>query len=342
MSQPQLERLLAASGPFIDVRSPGEFARGTVPGAVNLPLLDDDERAQVGIAYKHQGRDAALAVGESLVLGSVKQERIARWTQMAEQRPTWLYCWRGGLRSAIAARWLAERDIEVQTVPGGFKALRHACLVVLERAMSEKNWLVLGGRTGSGKTGIIRRRADSIDLEGLANHRGSAFGGLERPQPAPVTFENSLAVAYLRLTGSRLLLEDESRTIGRLALPRPWYQQMQQSPVIVLEATMTERITNIRREYVDDPLTTGTLPEDLLTRYQGALERIRKRLGGARHREAANALVHGFEKGTHERWIELLLTWYYDPMYDYQLSKKQRRVVYRGTAGDIDHFLSGC
>ena len=353
MNQQPLEVLLAEATPFIDVRAPAEFATGTVPGAINLPLLTDDERHQVGITYKQQGTDAAVALGEALVSGTTKQQRIEGWAAAAATHPdSWLYCWRGGLRSRTACDWLADRGIHVPRVEGGFKALRNCCLNVLERAASTdaatpaaipaigKEWLVLAGRTGTGKTILLREQPDSIDLERLANHRGSAFGAQPCAQPAPVSFENSLAVAYLQLRSERVLLEDESRTIGRLALPASWHQRMQQAPLLVLERSLGERAAIIRQEYVDEPLAAGTPASDLHERYRGALDRIRKRLGGARHSEVAQALSRGFETGAHERWIEQLLSWYYDPMYDYQLEQKQDRIMARGDADEVRAYLA--
>ncbi|MFP6815842.1 MAG: tRNA 2-selenouridine(34) synthase MnmH [Pseudomonadales bacterium] len=340
MSEQQLEALLAQGTPFIDVRAPAEFATGTMPRAINLPLLDDSERHQVGITYKQSGAPAAVALGEKLVSGAVKCERVESWRSTASaHQNTWLYCWRGGMRSEIAQRWLADIGCEVPRITGGFKALRHSCLAVLERAAREKDWLVLAGRTGSGKTVVIGELYDSIDLEGLANHRGSAFGAQSRGQPPQVSFENSLAVKFLQLPGERLVLEDESRSIGRLALPAAWHQRMQIAPLVVLERPLIERVDNIRREYVDEPLVAGTAPADLHDRYRAALDRIRKRLGGTRHREVAESLATGFETGDHEHWIELLLTWYYDPMYDYQLEQKQKRVIGRGGIDEVRDFL---
>ena len=133
--------------------------------------------------------------------------------------------------------------------------------------------------------------------------------------------------------------KDESRTIGRLALPAAWHERMQRAPLIVLEKSMAARVDNIRQEYVDEPLTAGTAPGELLARYQGSLERIRKRLGGARYTDVAQSLSHGFDTGEHERWIEQLLTWYYDPMYDYQLENKRERILARGDADQLRNYL---
>jgi len=326
-----LDRLLAAGGPFIDLRSPEEFASGAVPGATNLPLLSDDERHQVGLTYKQDGQAAAIARGHSLVSGELREQRMSSWLAFAETHPdAWLYCWRGGLRSETVQHWLAEVGVTLPRVEGGFKALRHACLAVLDRAPGEKPWYVLGGRTGTGKTLVLNRLHGSIDLEGLANHRGSAFGAALSPQPPPIGFENALAVAYLRHSADCVILEDESRTIGRLAIPPEWHAAMQQAPLVILEADMASRARRIEAEYVRAPLAEGLAAATLHSRLQRSLDRIGRRLGGVRSSEVRLAMDRGFGNGDHLAWIVRLLEWYYDPMYDYQLERKRDRIIFRG------------
>lgn len=336
-----LDRLLASSGPFIDLRAPREFETGAVPGAINLPLLNDDERHQVGITYKKQGQAAAIALGDSLVSGEVREARMSTWLECIRTHPdAWLYCWRGGLRSSTAQQWLADAGVSIERLPGGFKALRQRCLELIESAPGSRPFLVLGGRTGTGKTVVINRITGSIDLEGLANHRGSAFGAALTPQPTPVNFENALAVDWLRHEHRFLVLEDESRTIGRLAVPPTWHAAMQTAPLIILEADVASRARHIAEEYVDEPLLGGQTEADVHERLQGALDRIQRRLGGLRHKEVSELLNRGFEIGNHQAWIERLLTWYYDPMYDYQLSAKEDRVCFRGRAPEVEAFLA--
>ncbi|HEY5647299.1 MAG TPA: tRNA 2-selenouridine(34) synthase MnmH [Pseudomonadales bacterium] len=336
----RLKALLAARGPFIDLRAPAEFAAGAVPGAVNLPLLTDQERHQIGRTYKTDGQAAAVAVGERLVSGEIREARITAWMQFLAGHPrTWLYCWRGGMRSEIVQQWLAERGVQAPRVPGGFKALRHCCLEVIEAAPGALPWFVLGGRTGTGKTDLLTRLPGHIDLEGLARHRGSAFGGRPEGQPPPVAFENALAVAWLNHQSNILILEDESRTIGRLAVPPAWHTAMQQAPLVILETEMPARLANISREYVWEPLAAGMAAATLEARLAQALNRIRRRLGGQRHAEVAALLARGFENGDHDVWIARLLDWYYDPMYDYQLEAKLDRVVFRGDPAAVANFL---
>ncbi|MBX3706178.1 MAG: tRNA 2-selenouridine(34) synthase MnmH [Pseudomonadales bacterium] len=336
-----LAALLRTGTPFIDVRAPAEFSRGTVPGAVSLPLVSDEERARIGITYKQQGHDAAVRVGHRLVHGPIRAERVNGWVEFARANPgAWIYCWRGGERSAIVQQWLAEAGIPLPRVPGGFKALRHTCIDTLEgAARDDVPWLILAGRTGSGKTTLLRSLPHAIDLEALAEHRGSAFGAYADIQPPPVTFENRLAVAWLGHRAATLVLEDESRTIGRLALPESWHGRMQASSVALLEVSLAERCANIEREYVTEPLADGVPPGALHARYSSALARIERRLGGLRRRDVQAALDHAFAHGTHTCWIERLLAWYYDPLYDYQLAAKRPRIVTQGDVGRVRAFL---
>ncbi len=337
----ELLALLRCNTPFLDLRAPVECARGTVPGAVNLPLLTDAERERIGITYKQQGHDAAVKVGHRLVSGEVRAARVESWVEFARANPdAWMFCWRGGERSAIAQQWLADAGLHLPRVAGGFKALRQTCLALLARAPDDrKPWVILSGRTGSGKTELLQTLPNAIDLEGLARHRGSAFGARNELQPPPVTFENLLAVAWLQQQHSTLVLEDESRTIGRLALPETWHQRMQQSSVVVLETPFEARCAKIVREYVDEPLAAGIDPTTLQARYTDALRRIERRLGGLRRAQIQAALNAGFAAGRHEHWVGLLLEWYYDPMYDHQLADKRARVQMQGTADAVSAFL---
>ncbi len=339
--------LLRNSVPLIDLRSPGEFAQGAVPTAVNLPVLADEERAEVGALYRKKGRDAAISRGYELVSGTARAARMDAWQMfLADHLDAWIYCWRGGLRSSIVQSWLRQAGCCAPRVEGGYKQLRNACLGVFEtlapsaKTAGTKRWIVLAGRTGVGKTEVLRMLPQALDLEGLAQHRGSAFGGCEQPQPQPIAFENALAISYLQHQAAILVVEDESRTIGRLALPKAWFARMQQAPIVLLRASIAARIRHIRGEYVEVPLAQGVAAEELLKRHQASLQRILKRLGHERCRTVSEAMEAGFRNGDHDTWIGLLLAWYYDPMYDHQLRSKQRRVVFSGERAEVLKYLA--
>ena len=337
-----VSQVLREQPPLIDVRAPQEYHKGHTPGAINLPILDDEERRRVGIAYKQQGNAAATALGHKLVSGATKQERISAWAEQFRRHPdTCITCWRGGQRSSIAQSWLAECGLHIRRVEGGYKALRTACLGILEQARSSPTpWYVLAGRTGTGKTVILNQIDFSIDLEGAANHRGSAFGARLTPQPALATFENRLAYAWLQHSAQALLVEDESRTIGRLGLPESWHEKMQQAPLVLVDAEMGQRVEHIHTEYVIQAMDEGEAASALQARYLDALGRIRRRLGGQLHAELETLMKEAFAgHRDHREWIEALLTRYYDPMYDYQLGTKQHRIVFRGDKNAVTHYL---
>lgn len=327
---------LTLGAPLIDLRSPSEFRRGAFPGAVSLPLLTDAERERIGIRYKHGGRNAAIALGTEMVSGDLKAARLTAWERTVDTHPdAMLYCWRGGLRSETVQQWLADTGRDVPRIRGGYRALRRFCIDTLDR---QREWIVVGGRTGVGKTEIVKQVPNSIDLEGLANHRGSAFGKRGTPQPMPIGFENALAVELLRRYLAPVVVEDESRTIGRLAIPEGIYRSMQASPIVLVESDQATRVDNIYREYI---VEAGD-PEHLQPALTTSLDNIRRRLGGDRHREVRSRMRQAFENGdadAHRAWIGMLLDWYYDPMYDYQIGKKQHRVVFRGHADAIREYL---
>lgn len=334
---------LHARTPLLDVRAPAEFTKGAAPNSANQPILDDAERRAVGIAYKRDGSAAAQALGHELVNGAVKRQRIEQWLGYLSAHPdAAVMCWRGGLRSQIAQSWLAEAGYEVPRVAGGYKALRNACLDIIEQtAGADQPWWVVAGRTGTQKTVLIRQLTNSIDLEQLAHHRGSAFGAHATPQPAPATFENALADAALHHRGAALVLEDESRTIGRLALPAAWHTRMQQAPLVLIEAALELRVEHIVAEYVTAAFADGTPAAALEARYRDALSRISRRLGGVLYQRIDALLLDAFAgRGNHTAWVGTLLQDYYDPMYDYQLRNKMTRVQFRGSISEVADFLN--
>ena len=344
--------------PLMDARAPIEFSKGAFPGALNLPLMNDEERHLVGICYKQHGQDAAIALGNKLVSGQLKQARLQAWAQFTQDHPDgYLYCFRGGLRSQITQTWLREdAGIPYPRVVGGYKAMRGFLLNNLEQTVSSARFQVLGGMTGTGKTDVLQQLDNSLDLEGYAHHRGSSFGKHATSQPSQIDFEHRLSIAMLKKTAQghqHFVLEDESQTIGRCSLPLDLYRGMQQWPIIWLEDSLENRITRIVRDYVQnlhaeyiaqhDPQTGFALFAEQLRQ---SLARITKRLGHQRYQQLAavmdDALQEQERSGvleSHRDWIGGLLTQYYDPMYTYQREQKADRVVFQGDADAVLNYL---
>lgn len=351
-------RLFLDGVPLMDTRAPTEFARGAFPAAVNLPLMSDEERARVGTCYKREGQAAAIELGHSIVQGAVKAERLAQWVAFARAYPEgYLYCFRGGLRSQIVQQWLAEAGVHYPRVTGGYKALRQFLLAELERCIAAARFVLVAGRTGSGKTRVIRTLSRAVDLEGLANHRGSTFGALLSPQPSQIDFENRLAVALMKQLASDagpVVLEDEGRLIGRLALPRSLLDRMQEAPLLELDIPLEERVTVVLEDYVIDlgqryrQAFGDAGPQAHRERLQADLARTRRRLGGERHQAVSHLMDAAFDTQAasgvldgHREWITLLLRDYYDPMYDYQMRQRSGRRLAVGNREQIILLGSG-
>ncbi len=370
--------LLLAGTPLMDVRAPVEFARGAIPGAVNRPLLSDEERHQVGISYKLDGQNAAIKLAAGLIDDTERERRLTQWKTFADAHPKGaLYCFRGGLRSRIVQQWLKDVGVKLPLVDGGYKAMRRWIIDTLEALVKHHRFVLIAGRTGSGKTLLIKQLGRSIDLEGLARHRGSSFGQMLELQPSNIDFENALTVALLRLdesvhlaadstvvsaeytvcgnnisgevSGACVFLEDEARLIGKVCLPDVLREAMQRAPIAILETPMASRIDCCFDDYVTD----------LLSRYQTQLGgqagfnayavnhrsnllRVQRRFGAENTKLAMTLLDKALDQ--HQRagdtsgyaaFIELMLTSYYDPMYDYQLSGKAQRIEFTGDAAAI-------
>ena len=354
------QELFLNDTPMIDLRAPVEFAQGAFPSAQSLPLMSDEERKLVGTCYKEQGQEAAIELGHQLVSGEIKAERIAGWANFFEQNPDGvLYCFRGGLRSRITQRWIFEETgIAYPRVNGGYKQLRRFLIDDLAQSCAVMQPYILSGRTGTGKTLLLNSVKRSIDLEGIFHHRGSSFGRHPGPQPTQINVENQLAIELLkqRLEGDdasfKVLFEDEGGNIGSRSVPAPLLSLTEQAPVVVLEASMETRIGVVFDEYI-----TASLAE--YQQYHGeqqgfdiwaanlqlSLARVERRLGGMRYKifsevmDSAIAAHRNGETSGHCQWIELLLGEYYDPMYDYQLSKKADRILFRGNAAAIADYL---
>ncbi|MBL7000390.1 MAG: tRNA 2-selenouridine(34) synthase MnmH [Gammaproteobacteria bacterium] len=340
--------------PLMDVRAPVEFNQGAFPHSSNMPLLDDEQRAIIGKQYKDAGQDEAIELGLRLATPEIRAQRLQHWKHFVEKHPQgYLYCFRGGLRSRTTQAWLREQGIDYPLIKGGYKAMRSFLLQQLELSVQQIPFLILSGLTGSGKTRVLLKTRHHIDLEGLANHRGSAFGrDVDDFQPVPINWENSLSIASLqyrhRFPGAGVLLEDEGKMIGRLIIPQIFYKKMLVSPRVFLERSMQERVRIISEDYISAnwPLYqqqhTDQAEQVFTSFVLDNLARIKNRLGGDRYQQVyaifKQALTHLFESGSSDQFdegIRLLLLEYYDPMYQYQLQKKPVEVIFRGNEQEV-------
>jgi tRNA 2-selenouridine synthase len=343
--------------PMMDARAPIEFSKGSFPGVINLPLMNDHERQRVGTCYKQLGQQTAIELGHQLVSGEIKTQRIQAWADFARAHPDgFLYCFRGGLRSQIVQQWLkTEGGIDYPRVAGGYKAMRTFLLETVDQAVDQCDFVLLGGMTGTGKTEVLTQLSNGLDLEGHANHRGSSFGKRATGQPSNIDFENRLAVDLLKKRArgiEQFVLEDESRAIGSCALPLPLYQGMQQFPMVWLEDSLQGRVERILRDYVVDLCAEFIAVHGdegfvlFSERLLASLDNVQKRLGGERHRRMLvlmeDALAEQGRSGAvdlHRGWIEGLLTEYYDPMYVFQREKKGARIEFAGERGAVIEYL---
>ncbi|MCC9168677.1 tRNA 2-selenouridine(34) synthase MnmH [Pontibacter harenae] len=304
----------AAQLPVLDVRAPKEYQVGHIPQAHSFPIFDDDQRAVIGTAYKQQGHDPAVLIGLD-VFGPKMADFVREAEKLAQNKELLVHCWRGGMRSGAMAWLLGFSGFKVHLLQGGYKAYRH---LMHEQFQQQRPMLILGGLTGSGKTDLLphlqQLGQQVVDLEKLASHKGSSFGSIDMPaQPSTEHFENLLGTELIQLnTQQPLWLEDEDITIGKVVLPKPLHDQMQQAPTIVLEVPKQLRVQKLAEEYCR---TDKTLLE-------AAILRIKKRLGGLATKEALEAIA----ADDMEKMVEIALT-YYDKCYTYELAKKQRMLI---------------
>lgn len=308
---------LSQNIPVFDVRSPAEYAHAHIPGAISLPLFTDEERKVVGTLYKQKSRQLAIKAG--LDFFGVKMKTMVEEVEIhfkntnrslvPEDNPALIvHCWRGGMRSAGVAWLLDLYGFRVYTISGGYKAYRKWSLAQFEKKYPMK---ILGGYTGSGKTLLIEEfeklGKPVIDLEGLAGHRGSAFGNIGMPkQPSQEMFENMLALClYKNLqkateTNDSIWLEDESQRIGDVNIPIPIWKQMRDAYLFFLDIPFEERLLQVLNMY-------GNLDKMKMI---NAIIRIKKRLGGLDAKDAVNA----FMEDRIEDCFRILLR-YYDKWY---------------------------
>ncbi len=299
----------AAQSPVFDARSPSEYDKGHIPGAHNLPLFSDAERHEIGILYKQQGREQAVTRGLEIV-GPRLTEYIAQVKKLTDAKTILVHCWRGGMRSESLAWLLGKVGYRVGLLKGGYKAYRQCVLAGFETPL---HLLVLGGMTGSGKTEMLhnlqRRGQQVLDLEGLACHRGSAFGAMDAvEQPSTEQFENDLHAALQGLQADQpIWVEDESRKIGRVTIPEALFKQMRSAPLVRVHVSREIRVQRLCSDY------GNVAPEKLAD----AVNNISKRLGGEKTRVALQAIATGdYATATHA------ILDYYDKTYLFGISKR--------------------
>ncbi len=301
-----------------DVRTPAEFEKGHIPGAINLPLFSDAERVDVGTTYKQQGRRPAILLGLDLIgpkmRGLVETIEILAGSPKSA-KPFVLHCWRGGMRSQSVAWLLRLYGFKLGVLEGGYKSFRNWAA---ERFSEDLNLIVLGGHTGAGKTllleGLKKEGKSVVDLEGLANHRGSAFGSLGLPeQPTQQQFENELALVLNDLRGEEIWIEDEARTVGRCRVPNPIFEIMREATVIFIQKSVEQRLDFLVEIYGESD------PDKLSERF----ENIQKRLGS----ERLSASLDFLKEGDIREAARIALA-YYDKTYTYGLSKRDKDKVF--------------
>ncbi len=298
---------------LLDVRSPGEYEQGHIPDAVNLPLFDNDERAEVGTIFKNSGRDDAVLRGLSIVGPKMAGlAKTARTMAVGKKDRIFIHCWRGGMRSR-SMHWLLETaGLRAKILTGGYKAFR-----ALARTSFSQKWplKVVSGLTGAGKTRILSLLAERgehvIDLERLANHRGSAFGAIgQNPPPTTEHFENLLFGELDRnRNASRIWVEDEGNRIGTVVVPPTFVKQLKNSSAVFIDLKAEARVANLLEDYGD--LSPSKLCE--------SVQAIRKRLGF----DLAKAAIEAIESGQIKSAIEIVLA-YYDRTYLHAASKSPR------------------
>jgi len=314
--------------PILDVRSPSEFNHGHITGAISLPLFSDEHRALIGTTYKQSGKSDAMI--QALEIAGPKMAELVKLAGIAAPDKKFrIHCWRGGMRSGSVAWLLNTMGFEeVYVLHKGYKAYRHWVLAKFDATFSLH---ILGGKTGSAKTEILKQMARQdeaiIDLEGLAHHKGSAFGWIGQPdQPTQEQFENDLATAlYTHQTREMIWLEDESERIGLSRIPLAMFKQMRSAPIYFLDIPKTIRIPYLVNSYAregDEKLELSIL-------------RITKKLGGANTKLALQAL----QRKDYEQVADLVL-YYYDKSYETGLGMRDPSRVIRIQSETIDPVIN--
>lgn len=297
------------SSAIIDVRTPKEFEQGHIPGAFNIPLFSNEERAVVGTIYKKEGRQAAIIKGLEFV-GPKMVAIVSKAQELAKNNTVCVHCWRGGMRSGSVGWLLRMYGLNVFTLQGGYKTFRTLVQDGFEIKAEVK---ILSGRTGSGKTKVLKELAEKkeavLDIEGLAHHKGSAFGGFGQIQPSQEQFENELYVALEEIRNAKhVWIEDESRLLGKKIIPLPVWEKMRTAKVYYIEVPFEERAEKLLEEY-------GSIPKEQLEK---AITGISRRMGPEQTGQALLAL-----QNNNLAEVCKLCLMYYDKTYDHGLTKRE-------------------
>jgi tRNA 2-selenouridine synthase len=291
---------------LIDVRSPGEYQEDHLPGAINLPVLDDDQRGRVGTLYHQESTFEARQVGARLIAGNLPNILETIEERAGADRPVVIYCWRGGMRSESLGVILERIGYPTYRVDGGYKSYRRTVHEYFQNGKWDLEFVSVFGLTGCGKTALLERLSERgqsiVDLEGLANHRGSAFGAVGRDeQPSQKAFENRLYQSLIDLSPP-VFIEGESRHVGAVRIPDSLFDEVTSPPRIWMETTLERRVNVIRDEY-DWPESR----EELIDR----LDDLRERLG----HEQVDKLQDKLSQNRVRPVVRELLESYYDPAY---------------------------
>lgn len=300
------EKALAGSFLLVDVRSHAEFQAGTVPGAVNVPLFDEDERSVIGTIYKHGGQEKAIELGFSYA--EAKLGRLLGAFEPYRKKTLAVFCARGGMRSRSIANLLLKAGYTAHQLVGGYKKYRHDTLSFLEHYAPRT--IVLHGLTGTGKTRIIEALDASIDLEDLARHRSSLFGGLEREPNSQKTFEALLVKTAKNLGQEPYFVEGESRKIGRVFIPRAFAMAMKSGVLVNITCRLEKRIERIVEDY---PVQGAKKREEILK----ILLSLRQSMGAAR----VERMCDLFNSNQLHELVRILLVEYYDKRYARSMSR---------------------
>ena len=345
--------------PLIDVRAPIEYEKGAFPNSINIPILNNEERHIIGICYKEKGNEEATKLGYNMISGKIKDERVSLWTSFIKANPTTVvYCFRGGSRSRIAQEWINEElEIDIKRILGGYKAFRNYLLDSLSKENQNYTPIVLTGYTGSGKTKLLKEVKNSIDLEGIANHRGSSFGSHVTSQPTQINFENTLAYDLIKKQNigyKHLVFEDEGKNIGKNFIPQEFFNYFHSGNIVLLSSSLEERIENTLKEYVIESQgeyiniygCENGLSEWFNYIYS-SMERLKKRLGGDKFKKVIDELEFAYKNQLstgnidyHKYWIELFLKEYYDPLYKYSLEMVKNKIIFNGNYKDVKEYLN--